>query len=125
MKYNRKSIRQLSEGPISTRRCIDYTLEKVERERKEHGDFATVQEFITRMLAAGLDIHSFTVLEKYVPMTFEEHGSSAMFRPLLALMGYDPDFSDGPDVETHPESWWHTSDDKFLDDIDDDELPFM
>ncbi|MBR3769673.1 MAG: hypothetical protein IKL06_03980 [Lachnospiraceae bacterium] len=115
MKFSREKKREiLRNAPVNARKCVSYTLEKIDKEYDRNGKFLSIQDFITRMLNANLDIHAFTVIEKYVPMRFPNGGEAAMLRTMLAFMGYDPDYSVLPDIEVYP-GWY---------DEDDDELPF-
>ena len=92
-------------------------MELIEAESKRNGEYSSIQDFITRMLNANLDIHAFSILEKHVPMRFPDNGDNTMFRPVLALMGYDPDYSAAPDIKVYPLS-------HFEEPWDDDDLPF-
>jgi len=115
MKFSREKKREiLRNAPVNARKCLSYTLEKINKEYDRNGKFLSIQDFITRMFQVNLDIHAFTVIEKYVPMRFQNGGDATMLRAMLALMGYDPDYSDAPDIEVYP-SWY---------DEDEDELPF-
>lgn len=122
----------LAETSLNVRKCLKYTIEKIEAEHAKNGEFASIEDFIRRMLGAGLDIHAFTVLSEWLEMEFPGDGDETMLRPVLALMGYDPDFSAAPDIEVYPLSHWNASGSaNFLQDWDDpdlwddeDELPF-
>lgn len=104
-------------------KCLEYTLEKIEREYEENGDFTSIEDFITRMLNANLDIHAFTVLADWMPMEFPGNGDATMLRPVLALMGYDPEYSAAPDIEVYPLSHWDEPGQRgFLRDWDDPDL---
>ncbi len=118
MKFSKK-MREIILKDVKGRKkiCLEYIMELIETESKKNGEYASIQDFIVRMLNANLDIHAFTILEKYVPMRFPNNGDNSMFRPVLALMGYDPDYSAAPDIEVYPLS-------HFMEPWDDDDLPF-
>lgn len=111
----------LAETTFQVHKCLEYTMEKIEREHAMNGEFASIEDFIRRMLNANLDIHAFTVLSEWLPMQFPGGGDGTMLRPVLALMGYDPEYTAAPDIEVYPLSHWDTSDDPRWD-WDDPEL---
>lgn len=76
-----------------------------------YGEFASIEDFILRMMNANLDIHAFTVLSDWLPMEFPGGGDETMLRPVLALMGHDPEYTVGPEIEVYPLSHWDTDDD--------------
>lgn len=113
----------LAETTFQVHKCLEYTMEKIEREHTENGEFASIEDFIRRMLKANLDIHAFTVLSDWLPMEFPGGGNQTMLRPVLALMGYDPEYTAAPDIEVYPLSHWDTPGDRnFLRDWDDPDL---
>ena len=67
-------------------------------------------------------------------MEFPGGGDETMLRPVLALMGYDPEYSAAPDIEVYPLSHWNKpgqasflrdwDDPALWDDDDPDALPF-
>ena len=113
----------LKETDFQVQKCLKYTLEKIERECAENGEFVSVEDFILRMLKANLDIHAFTILSDWMPMEFPGNGDAKMLRPVLALMGYDPEYSAAPDIEVYPLSHWDVPNKRaFLRDWDDPDL---
>ena len=117
MKFSKKMKETiLSKVQGRKRLCLEYSMELIELESKRNGEFLSIQDFITRMLNSNLDIHAFSFLEKYVPMRFPNNGDNTMLRAVLALMGYDPDYSAAPDIKVYPLSHFEN--------FDDDELPF-
>jgi len=124
----------LLETTFQVHKCLEYTMDKIEREHEENGEFLSIEDFIRRMLKANLDIHAFTVLSDWLPMEFPGDGDETMLRQVLALMGYDPEYTAAPDIEVYPLSHWNKpgnasflqdwDDPELWDDEDPDELPF-
>lgn len=116
-------VKALAETTFQVHKCLEYTTEKIEREYAENGTFVSIEDFIRRMLKANLDIHAFTVLSDWLPMEFPGGGNEKMLRPVLALMGYDPEYSAAPDIEVYPLSHWDVPGKRdFLRDWDDPDL---
>ncbi len=120
---NEAKNKALAVTNFQVQKCLKYTLEKIEREHAENGEFTSIEDFIRRMLKANLDIHAFTVLAEWMPMQFPGGGDETMLRPVLALMGYDPEYSAAPDIEVYPLSHWAEPGKRgFLRDWDDPDL---
>lgn len=110
MVFNKEAKEKaLTEASFQVYKCLKYTMEKIEKEHMENGEFASMEDFIRRMLKANLDIHAFTVLSDWLRMEFSGGGDETMLRPVLALMGYDPEYSAAPDIEVYPLSHWDDS----------------
>lgn len=115
MNYSKEIMeKDINKLPVRVKKCLKYTIKLIEAERYQNGEFASIEDFITRMLKRNLDIHSFSVLAEYIPIKFPHNGDATMLRPMLALMGYDPDYSAAPDIKTYPLTHW----------VDTDDLPF-
>lgn len=99
----------MSKIPCDAEKCLKYIIARIEEESGKNGDFLSIQDFITRMFKANLDIHAFTVIAEYIPMKFPNGGDATMLRTVLAFMGYDPDYSDAPDIEIYPPEYWEDS----------------
>lgn len=97
--------------PVEARNCLRETVKLVEDEYKKGGKFTSIDNFIDRMFARHMDLHAFTIFGQYIPMRFSGNGDARMLRAVLALRGYDPDYSVAPDIEV-------------FDAVDYDELPF-
>lgn len=101
MKNSQEINKAVEETPRLFRNCVIVCLNEIEREEREHGEFASVDDFIDRMLAAHMDIHGFTVAAKYLPLRFPGNGDAGMLRAVLALRGYDPDYMEAPRIQTY------------------------
>lgn len=98
MKYNRAKLEIPQNYPYYKKQAVYYIVKKIEEESKKNGAYRSVEDFIQRMLAANLDIHAFSIIAEHIPMEFPNNGNSTMLRPVLALMGYDPDYTVLPEV---------------------------
>ena len=125
---NIKNYQEISEiiqnAPSEARSCLSKSMKQVRQEVERGGKFTTIDNFIDRMLAAGMDIHAFTIIGKYIPMKFSGDGDASMLRAVLALRGYDPDYSVAPEIITYT-TVYNGEGEEDDDDYDEEELPFM
>lgn len=112
---SKEIMEAIKKAPIEVRHCLQDSMERVSREEERGGRFASMDDFIDRMLAAEMDVHAFTVIGQYIPMKFPGNGDACMLRAVLALRGYDPDYSVAPEIQIFY---------RVDDDITDDDLPF-
>lgn len=125
---NIKNYQEISEiirnAPSEACSCLSKSMKQVRQEVERGGKFTTIDNFIDRMLAAGMDIHAFTIIGKYIPMKFSGDGDARMLRAVLALRGYDPDYSVAPEIITYT-TVYNGEGEEDDDDYDEEELPFM
>lgn len=91
--------RAIWKAPEEVQDCLRDIVKQVTREEERGGSFASMDDFIDRMMAADMDIHAFTMIGQYIPMKFPGNGDAGMLRAVLALRGYDPDYSVTPNMK--------------------------
>ena len=111
---NNRINEAIKQVPADVRNCLRETVKLVEDEYESGGKFTSIDDFIDRMFERHMDLHAFTIFGKYIPMSFSGNGDASMLRAVLALRGFDPDYSVAPDIEVYAADY-----------DDDEELPFM
>lgn len=119
---NNKMIKDsINNAPENAKNCLEYCISKMEHEEQSGGEFKSIDDFIDRMLNAGLDIHAFSIISEYLPITFPGNGNASMLRVVIALRGWDPDYTELPQIDVYSKYASNNEED----DDDDELLPFI
>ncbi|MDD5791339.1 MAG: hypothetical protein PUD22_02010 [Erysipelotrichaceae bacterium] len=104
----------INNAPESVKCCLEDCVHRIEREEERNGAFASIDDFIDRMLNADMDIHAFSIIGEYLTITFPGNGNASMLRAVIALRGLDPDYAILPEIEVYAKNYEAEDDDEIL-----------